>query len=397
MRYLIHVRIPITVLCILVGCGGGGGGGSGSAPAAMLEASVTGGNAPLQIVFDAGASFDPDGGAVSVLWSFGDGSATASGVVVTHTFTAAGEYNVVLTAIDDEGVESTDTIVVTVTNPAVCPACAAPRQVGRVTDARVTECSGLAWSRTQPILWLHNDSGDSARFFGVAEDGTMRAVVQLTGATAQDWEDMAVGPHPNGGDAVFIADMGDNAESRSYVRIYRVPEPAVTIGATPAAISVASYDSFRLLYPDRPHNAETFLVDPDTGDVYIVTKENDGHSRVFFAACPASGATVTMTLAGSLVFGVAPLSGSALPTGGDVSPDGSKVIIRTYSHVYMFLRPAGGSIADALASTPHAMPAPSEGAGEAIAFSPDGWSYYTLSEGTSQWIYRSDCVSGDAP
>jgi PKD repeat protein len=397
MRRPTCLCLPLSITCILAGCGGGGSGSAGHPPAAVLGASATGGAAPLQIVFDASASFDPDGGAVHIRWDFGDGTAMETDALVTHTFTAAGRYDVILTATDAEGAESIDTLVVIVTGVAVCPDCAAPRQVGRVVDARVTECSGLAWSRTQPILWLHNDSGDSARFFGVGEDGTLRAVVQLTGATAQDWEDMAVGPYPSGGQAVFLADIGDNAESRTYVRIYRVPEPAVTIGATPADIAVDQYDSFKLYYPDRPHNAETFLVDPQTGDVYIVTKENDGHSSVFRAACPANGAAVTLTLVASLVFGAEPLPGSALATGGDVSPDGTRVLIRTYSHVFMFLRPDGDALAQAFAAPPHAMPAPPEGQGEAIAFSPDGWSYYTLSEGTSQWIYRSDCVAGDAP
>jgi hypothetical protein len=104
-----------------------------------------------------------------------------------------------------------------------------------------------------------------------------------------------------------------------------------------------------------------------------------------------------MALVAELVFGASPLSGSALPTGGDIASDGSKVIIRTYSNAYVFLRPAGGSMADAFAAAPCRVPAPVEGQGEAIAFSSDAWSYYTLSEGTDQRLYRMDCTPGSEP
>ncbi|WP_456486561.1 NosD domain-containing protein, partial [Candidatus Alkanophaga liquidiphilum] len=48
------------------------------------------------VTFDASSSYDPDGTIVSYEWDFGDGT-TASGVVVTHAYSAAGSYTVTLT------------------------------------------------------------------------------------------------------------------------------------------------------------------------------------------------------------------------------------------------------------------------------------------------------------
>lgn len=67
----------------------------------------------LDCVFDAGASYDPDGEIVSYVWSFGDGS-TASGVVVPKTYAASGTYTVYLTAADDEGATSLRSMSVSV-------------------------------------------------------------------------------------------------------------------------------------------------------------------------------------------------------------------------------------------------------------------------------------------
>jgi hypothetical protein len=263
-----------------------------------------------------------------------------------------------------------------------------PEQVGRVSDSVINECSGTAWSRTQPIIWLHNDSGDSARFYGIAEDGTLVATVSLTGATARDWEDMAIGPDHSGGFVLLFADIGDNARARDRVRVYRVAEPTIDLSSAPVTLSLDAWESFDLFYPDHAHDAETFLADPDTGDVYIVSKESDGNSGVYRAPEPADGAEVTMTLVASLAFGTGDLPGSRQATAGDISQDGLKIIIRTYNRAFIFLRFPSAPIADAFSGHVYEVPAPSEPQAEAIAFAPDGLSYTTVSEGTGPWVYR---------
>ena len=68
------------------------------------------------ITFDASFSYDPDGTIVSYEWDFGDG-ATASGVVVTHVYSAAGSYTVTLTVTDDAGAANSTSVLITVLPP----------------------------------------------------------------------------------------------------------------------------------------------------------------------------------------------------------------------------------------------------------------------------------------
>lgn len=63
--------------------------------------------------FDASASSDPDGATLTYAWSFGD-SQSGVGKNVSHTFTAAGTYVVVLTVTDELGATGTHSENVTI-------------------------------------------------------------------------------------------------------------------------------------------------------------------------------------------------------------------------------------------------------------------------------------------
>ena len=69
------------------------------------------GYVPLPVTLDASASYDPDGGGITLRWAFGDGSVD-SGRVVQHTFRAPGEYEVVATAEDGDGQMATATVTI---------------------------------------------------------------------------------------------------------------------------------------------------------------------------------------------------------------------------------------------------------------------------------------------
>ncbi|MGD9962481.1 MAG: PKD domain-containing protein [Thermoplasmata archaeon] len=59
-----------------------------------------------EVYFDGWSSYDPDGWITQWLWDFGDGS-TGEWGALNHTFYEAGEYNVTLTVVDNEGAAAT--------------------------------------------------------------------------------------------------------------------------------------------------------------------------------------------------------------------------------------------------------------------------------------------------
>lgn len=92
------------------------------APIAVITVSTTSGIAPLAVSFDASASYDPDGSISAYQWDFGDG-VTASGVVVSHTYTREGDFNARLTVTDNQGVAGSAIVAISVSpDPNIIPA-----------------------------------------------------------------------------------------------------------------------------------------------------------------------------------------------------------------------------------------------------------------------------------
>jgi glucose/arabinose dehydrogenase/outer membrane protein assembly factor BamB len=80
-------------------------GAGNRAPTAVADASPRSGPQPLLVTFDATGSSDPDGDALTYLWTFGDGSAdvTTTDLAIMHTYTTAGSFSAVLRARDPSG------------------------------------------------------------------------------------------------------------------------------------------------------------------------------------------------------------------------------------------------------------------------------------------------------
>ena len=264
-----------------------------------------------------------------------------------------------------------------------CTACTAygTPQALAPSPSILPELSGLAASRVHPdLFYAHNDSGDSARFFAITAQAKVAAEIHLSSATAIDWEDISVGPCP-AGSCVYIGDTGDNKADRTQYMIYRVTEPA-TLPSDGSVVTVTSYESFPFVYPDGPHNAETLMVHPQTGRVFIVLKETGVPAPVYEMPLPLQKDTV-VTLQQVATLAIPPAEG--LVTDGAFHPCGDRALIRTTGATGLFelARLTGGTVPSIFGSTPVRVPVASEPQGEAVTWALDGRSYFTASETVS--------------
>ncbi len=186
------------------------------------------------------------------------------------------------------------------TQGAASPTCDrtyAPPVEAAVTDPGLNEISGIVASRRNPgIYWVHNDSGSGPRITALDGTGSVRGVVDLAGISPIDWEDIAIGPGPvEWRPYLYLADIGDNLLDRSEVAVVRIPEPTVDDGSG-GVRAVRDAVTMRFRYPDAPHNAEALVVDPRSGDLYIIVKRSrGGRQPVFRARAPIdAGRTTTL-------------------------------------------------------------------------------------------------------
>lgn len=249
-------------------------------------------------------------------------------------------------------------------------------------DTRVTESSGLATSLRYPdpltgVLWTHNDSGNPPYLFATNRQGEALACFSLVKATNVDWEDMAEGPGYEGTPSLYLADIGDNGRVRNNLAIYRLPEPdAYQSAAYPLVTPLKLVERFALQYPGGAHyDAEAFLIHPVTGAAYIVTKEASGDSRVFRFPKPltqmVSDSMVTLVEVAAVHITHTYNFGRMI-TGGDISPDGTKVVLRTYTDAYEWPISAGQTVEQALSNNAWKRFAIPFAQGESIAYRTDG-------------------------
>lgn len=250
-----------------------------------------------------------------------------------------------------------------------------PRIVGRIADPRVVEASGITASRRHPgVLWVHNDSGDGPTLYCTRLNGSSCGRFTVEGADHYDWEDIALGPGPGGADHLYIGDIGDNDRVRAAVIVYRVAEPVEVGGA-----GTLTAERVELRYPDGSHDAETLMVHPASGDLFIVTKETSSGARVYAARSPLGRAAVMERVARIDI-------GSALDpvTGGAIAPDGRRVILATYARGYELSGPDFTSI---WSSELVRVPLGRRPQGEAVTYSADGAFVYATSEGEHPAIW----------
>jgi len=261
-----------------------------------------------------------------------------------------------------------------------CPKFLLVKKTGVLQSNLIKEASGLAASRkNHDVLWTHNDSGDLARIYAINTKGSLLGIYNFPGADARDWEDIAIGPGPDPNkDYIYVGDIGDNVAHRESVIVYRIAEPTVDTNQSPVQ-TLTGFDTIRLKYPEKPVNAETLMVEPLTKDIYIISKEKK-RSRLYRAAYPQSTTgTTIMEYKSELALGKV--------TGGDISPDGSMIIIRSYQNASIWIKPVGINLWDAFKTRGCNIPLVAELQGEAICFAGNGKGYYTLSEKPYQPIY----------
>ena len=256
-------------------------------------------------------------------------------------------------------------------------------------DSRLNNVSGLvSLSDGYAVINDRGSNEPSVRVYLLNRDCRVTRVLEAPGQKPVDIEDLARTPD----DTLWLADTGDNDANRENVTVWAM-DPAT--GATVA---------YRLSYPDGPRDVEALLMGEDRVPV-LVTKNPTGNASVYLASQPLVGepvAVIPLRPAGSVRFTPTRTQGgepggdlgraNVLVTGGTVDYRARRAALRTYTDGYEWTLPddaAGERIADAVVdSKPRRTPLPGESQGESLAYSSDGRTFLTLSEGVGKPVHK---------
>ena len=240
-----------------------------------------------------------------------------------------------------------------------------------VMDGRMKEVSGIASGRLNPnTIWTHNDSGDKSAFYLLSERGLFLRQFPFSGITLRDCEDMAVGPGPDKHlNYIYLGDIGNNLKLHNTFHIYQFPEPYADKSKDNQWYKHINDISFK--YEDKTQDSETLMVDPVNKDLIIISKENT-KSTVYSLSYPYSLHKVNI----AKKIAVLPYTRICA---GDISSDGSEIIIKNYYNIFYWKRKKGETIAQTFKRKPHRLPYVFETQGESLCWKADGSGYFTIS------------------
>ena len=285
--------------------------------------------------------------------------------------------------VDGGNVDASDTV------EGACPGSYAPPIAIDVAEPALVEASGIAASkRNAGVLWIHNDSGDSARVFVIGDDGSALGELALPGVTAHDFEDIETAACPDGsGPCVWVADLGNNALDRDDLAIYAMPEPLVTKASPLGHATAAKLWAFPIAYPPGVAiDSEALLVAPDASGLWVFEKIDAASARVFGTnGHLKEGMTNVLDELGSLTSPGVAIANGRMITGADMHPSERRVLVRAYTGVFEYRLEPGQSPAhlDAASRRTVALGPFSEKQGEAVAYDQNGRGIWTISEDPS--------------
>jgi hypothetical protein len=302
-------------------------------------------------------------------------------------------------------------------------ACAMPlgmTQAGSITAPSIDEASGLAVSRlNDKILWVHNDSGDTARIFAIDTQGHQLVTVNITGVKNIDWEDIASFVY-QGEAYLLIADVGDNQAKRSQYQLHLIKEPDLSQLNGQKTLSVKPSWSMTFTYPDGAHDCESVAVDVAKQKILLLTKRDELpilYELPLFD--PSIRQSETNNSANNLAANsskqqfnkqakrlgeIAPFPTAMLdyvsiytwagfagkPTAMDISADGLSAVVLTYTHAFYFTQSQSGDWVALFSTQPQEIALPAIKQAEAVAFSQEGNSIFITSEMLPAPLYKMD-------
>ncbi|XP_046349948.2 uncharacterized protein LOC124130936 [Haliotis rufescens] len=246
------------------------------------------------------------------------------------------------------------------------------------------DISGICASRQHPGVFYYiragnkNEKGESIIY---AYDTNKRSIIVEISLDAvnTDWEDIACGPCDSDGfgHCIYVSDTGHTGEGPSNL-IYKVQEPEEVIQGR--KLSLGEDEIEVIGFESTLKNSKTLMVSP-RGRIFLMDSSRQPRGLYEIDEYEAKH-----------LFNVALPNGNSYegPSGGDISVDGKGFLIKFKEEVFYWYVDAEEDMEKVLTDSKQSMQLPywTETFGESVAWSLDGASYFTVSAGCNEPLYR---------
>jgi hypothetical protein len=234
------------------------------------------------------------------------------------------------------------------------------------------------------------------------DDGQLLGHVNLP-IEMNDFEDLDQAPCPHlPRPCLWVGDFGDNQKQREWISIYAFAEPLIQGEFDPINLDPTDLFVLHLTYPDhQAYDVESLVVDHLGTQLWLIEKTSNPQSKVWSFTLD----NLTMAHPHPLIFnpesddsndywprsltevaqwpspGIE-INQGRMVTGADLSPDGSRLLVRVYTGVYeyRFASPYQFRSLPTLSPLQVRLGPLSEPQGEAISYGWQGEGIWTLSE-----------------
>ncbi|HEX8425303.1 hypothetical protein [Hymenobacter sp.] len=231
----------------------------------------------------------------------------------------------------------------------------------------VPESSGLAHGNRPGTFYTHGDAGTTPVLYLINEKGELLGQRELPVPNV-DWESLA----DDGKGTIYVADAGNNNNSRQDLAIYRVnPDQPNKVGKI--SFRYADQKAFPPAKEERNFDCEASLW--HAGKLYLFTKDRAQRSTSKVYTLTDQPGTQTAQLLTML-----PIAGEV--TGADLSPDGRHLALVGQQALYLY---DGNDLESALKATPKTVSLKGAGQTEGILFLDNGTLLISTEQGS---LYR---------
>jgi hypothetical protein len=197
----------------------------------------------------------------------------------------------------------------------------------------VQETSGIEISN--PLcIWTHNDCGGEPELYKIDTFGTLIKTIVIKNAQNTDWEDMT-----SDGKSYYIGDIGNNANSRKDLKIYKIPNPENIAGDNVEAEIISfSYSNQNQFPPDNAYkNFDAEALISFDSSLYIFSKNytNPFTGYTYLYKIPAKPGQHLATLLDSFKTGIG-YKEQWWVTAADMSPDAKKLVLLSSDKLFVF-------------------------------------------------------------